>query len=143
MTDKGKQLLREHEGARLNPYQDIFGNWTIGVGHLLTDNPPHERITPERCEELFFEDVSKAEAECWRVFPWFGELNPVRQDVFINLMFNMGASRLLGFRKMIDCASRGDFVGAAFELNNSLWARQVQESRRRELCDAMESGKWG
>jgi lysozyme len=141
MTEPGKALLFEHEGQRLEPYQDSLGNWTIGVGHLLNGGP-HERITVERSHELFFEDVSKAEAECWRVFPWFGGLDQVRQDALINLMFNMGATRLLGFKRTLAAIERGDWIGAAFELSNSLWARQVQKTRKDDLCNALEFGTW-
>ena len=36
--DKLRRDLVRDEGKRLRPYRDSLGNWTVGVGHLLTGN---------------------------------------------------------------------------------------------------------
>lgn len=41
--DQAILFVMEHEGLRLEPYRDVAGYWTIGVGHLVT----RDRMAPQ------------------------------------------------------------------------------------------------
>jgi len=56
----------------------------------------------------------------------------------MNMAFNM-QGKLLGFRKFLAAAQRGDWNGAATEMLDSLWARQVGD-RAKRLASMMRSG---
>jgi lysozyme len=44
----------------------------------------------------------------------------------IDLCFNLGLKRLLGFRKFLEAMSLGEYERAAVELQDSLWFKQVK-----------------
>jgi len=56
LTDKIKNLIAGEEGLRLEAYQDIAGNWTIGYGHLIQPGEQYHPYGPVRA-------ISKAEAD--------------------------------------------------------------------------------
>jgi len=141
MTPRGEQKLIEHEGECLSAYQDSEGWWTIGIGHLI-DARKGGRITKRASRILFDDDVAFYTASARANFPWIDHLDAVRQDVIVMLCFNMGVEGLKTFHLMIAAIEQEQWDQAAFELFNSLWARQVQPNRRDELCNALETGKW-
>lgn len=140
MTEQGKNKLIEHEGEVLYVYKDSLGYDTLGVGHCVDKRKGG--ISKKISEIIFDDDLAIATSEARRAFPWFEDLDAVRQDVIEMLVFNMGIGNLGGFRLMIDAIKRKDWAAAAWELNNSLWARQVQKERKIDLCNALESGVW-
>ena len=48
----------------------------------------------------------------------------------INMLFNLGLPRLLGFTNMWAAIQAGDYAKAADEMLDSKWAAQVGESNR-------------
>jgi len=141
MTPQGYAKLIEHEGEKLTPYKDSLGYWTIGVGHLI-DSRRGGGITMRVSRMLLDDDINVATVHCRIAFPWFDGLDPVRQDAIVNLAFNMGIDGLKKFHLMIAAIEQEDWEKAAYELWNSLWAKQVQDRRRVELMTALEKGVW-
>lgn len=135
--DQLKAQLKRHEGLRLKPYKCSAGKLTIGYGRNLEDVGISER----EAEYLLERDIDKAVADLSRAFDWFGRLDSVRQDVVINMTFNIGLTRLFGFRRMIAALDRGDFNSAADEMLDSKWARQVK-GRAKELSRQMKLGEY-
>lgn len=138
MTPEGITKLKDHEGLRLKPYTDTVGKLTIGWGRNLTD----VGISHDEASSMFEYDIAKHTAEARRAFSWFDELDPVRQDVVVNLVFNMGIGSVRGFRLMIAAIERQDWQGAAYELFNSRWCHQVGKTRCEDLTRALEIGQW-
>ena len=130
-----KQLIRD-EGVRLKPYRDTVGKLTIGIGRNLDDNGIREN------EALFMlrQDVLQAVSEV-QTLPCFKKINEARQGVMVNLCFNMGISRLLGFKKMLAALDDLDYVTAAAEMMDSKWAKQVGV-RAVRLSEQLKSGEW-
>ncbi len=58
------------------------------------------------------------------------------------LLFNLGASGLHTFHLLLKAYGEHAWHEAAFQLANSLWGRQVGAERKREMCNAIEQGKW-
>ena len=80
-----------------------------------------------------------AEAECRRRLTFYDQLIPARQEVMVNMMFNLGWPRLKKFVKMIAAAEDGDHELVAAEMLDSRWHRQVK-GRAVELADQYRSG---
>ena len=138
MTLRGIAILKEHEGRRLKPYTDTVGKLTIGYGRNLTD----VGISDEEARIMFAHDVENAENTCLYHFTWFRDLDEVRKDVIVNLVFNMGINGVKGFRKMIEAIAHQQWAQAAWELSNSQWKTQVGKDRHDTLTNALEYGRW-
>lgn len=50
ISDAGLDLIKKHEGCRLNAYQDQRGIWTIGYGHTGSDVGPDTIWTQEQAD---------------------------------------------------------------------------------------------
>ncbi len=136
MSKLQKMLIR-HEGLRLKPYRDTTGTLTIGVGHNLDDNG----ITEEVAMIVLQLDIASAMIELFAAFPWMSTLSCTRQDVLIDMAFNLGMPRLKKFKKMLAAVSAGDFVVASAEMLDSKWAVQVGD-RAKELAEMMLTGEY-
>lgn len=132
-----QRMLLKHEGLRLKPYLDSVGKLTIGIGRNIEDNG----ISEEEAYHLLNNDIKRCYREAEAGLRWFHGISIVRQDVVINMMFNMGLRRLLGFKRMIIAIEGGDFKWAASEMLNSKWARQV-ENRAVELAEMMAEDRY-
>lgn len=113
-------LLRD-EGLRLKPYRDSVGKLSIGIGRNLDD----VGISAAEAEVLLETDIAHAAADLDRALPWWRGLSEARQRALLNMAFNLGLPRLLGFTAMLADLERGDFAAAAREAVDSRWARQV------------------
>jgi lysozyme len=133
--DALKLDLMRDEGVRLRPYTDTVGKLTIGCGRNLSDRG----ISHDEAQFLLENDMDLAIHECL-TFPWFADLDGVRQRVVANMCFNLGLSRLRGFKNTLRYIERGEFVLAAANMLKSKWARQVGQ-RAIRLSRMMETGQ--
>lgn len=130
MTSTGRDALRQqlmdHEGERLRVYRDSVGILTIGVGRNL------ETIGISEAESriLLDNDITRCLDEAAH-FPWFAGLDEVRQRAVLDLLFNLGFSRLLGFRRTLDYLAAGKYDSAAYALEQSRWYQQVGRRAKR------------
>lgn len=138
LSDSQLQILRARltrtEGRRNRPYTDTVGKVTIGIGHNLTD----KGITDEIVELLFSQDVTEA-AQAASTLPVYNNLDPIRQTVLIDMVFNMGLESVVDFRNTLSYLQRSDFDGAADQMLLSKWAKQVG-SRAIELANIIRTG---
>lgn len=127
-----EQMIARHEGTRPRPYLDSKGLWTVGIGHLMT-----RPLSAKAIDQIFQDDFCDAVNECTHAFPWFSELTTERQAVLVDLCFNMGLTRLLGFEKMLTALALGDYATARAQLLDSDAARDLP-TRYQELADMMD-----
>lgn len=126
------ERLKEHEGERFEIYDDatgkpfrkgdtLKGNLTIGVGVNI------HRIDREESEWLLNHRLELAQKEAWAVFGYsrFSAWPQNRQEVFIEMVYNMGITRFRGFRRMIAAAMAGDWVRVKAEMLDSDAAREL------------------
>lgn len=132
MTESLTDMLIRHEGLRMRPYQDSLGNWTVGVGHLMS-NPLSFRAVMT----ILADDIDAAKNDCLHAFPWFADLDETRQAAIINMRFNMGLPRLQRFVKFLKAMELGDYDTAAKEMLDSLWSKQVGK-RAQELASMIQ-----
>lgn len=129
--------LKQHEGLRLKAYQDSEGVWTCGYGRNLQQL----EITKEQAEVWLIEDAAKAIKELDRAFPGWKDHSETRQNVLIEMMFNLGAPRLAGFVNFWAALRAKDYKRAAQEMIASRWAKQVGQ-RAITLAARMETDTW-
>jgi len=124
------------EGLRLKLYKDSVGKLTIGIGHCIED----DGITEAMANFILDEDIALHRAQASSL-PMFYSLDPVRQDVLVNMVFNMGLPRVKGFVKMLAALADQDWEEAASEMRDSKWAMQVG-NRAIELAQMIRTGEY-
>ena len=128
-----KELIKKHEGLKLQMYKDSVGANTIGVGHNLDANG----ISFHVAEVILQEDINIAIVGLEHVFKdqWHTLPKPV-QSVMIDMMFNLGYPRFSGFKKMIAAVKAGDWKEAAKEAKDSKWCEQLP-TRCKDDCSML------
>jgi lysozyme len=128
--------LRIDEGVKDRIYRDTRGILTLGVGHNVEAKP-----LPAKVIDLLLEcDIDDAERDARSLVLTFDELSPARQAVLVNLAFNLGRTRLAGFRHFLTAVAAGDWETAAREMLDSDWAHEVHD-RADRLAGHMRSGQ--
>lgn len=136
MTEQLKAMLIRQEGLRLKPYRDSVGKLTVGVGRNLDDIG----VSEQEAMVMLETDISRAITDA-QTFPWFHRLDSVRQDVLVDMIFNMGLTRVQGFHKMLAALQAGDWDKAANEMLDSRWSQQVG-NRALELAKMIRTGAY-
>ena len=113
-------MIERHEGNKPVAYQDSVGVWTVGCGHNLT-RPLSQAVI----QQILTDDIAEATNDCLHAFPWFADLTQPRQAALIDMCFNLGLTRLRGFKKFLVAMEHGNYETAAHEMLDSLWAKQV------------------
>ncbi len=127
--------LEVDEGRRRRLYKDSVGKWSAGVGRNLDDRG----LRDDEIDLMLSNDIDEAIDIARSVVPIFDKLDDVRQEVIINMAFNMGAPRLAGFKQFIAALMRFDFHRATAEMMDSKWYEQVG-ARGKRLAYAMREG---
>ena len=132
------EQLKIDEGVEYEIYLDHLGYPTVGVGHLILEEDYEygkevgTMISVERCEELFSHDLDTSISECTALYgDGFGDLPDEVQQILVNMMFNMGRTRLSKFKNFNAAIAEGDWKTAAVEGRDSLWHRQVTNRAER------------
>ncbi len=121
-----REELNRDEGLRTSVYKDTRGFLTVGVGHNLSI--PQNSYT---IDALYQNDVNGCVASLNLNFPWWINLDPVRQRVMMSLMFNMGSGTLRTFNTFLSLMEAGDYTAAADDLKTTAWAREVGDRATR------------
>lgn len=125
--------LRRDEGVRYKPYKDTEDILTVAVGHNLKAKPL-DLIYPlaeSEITDILIMDIKDVFSDLDRALPWWRTLSYIRQRVVVNMCFNLGINRFLGFKKMLAYLKVGQYALAAKEMRNSRWATQVGERAER------------
>ena len=126
------------ESFKKYPYKCPAGKWTIGFGFNIEDNP-----IPKFIEDgnLWHEgqELSLNVAEQWldylidatiselkTAIPEFDDLEDYIQFVLTDMCYNMGITKLLGFKKMLHAMVDGNRARTVIEMIDSKWFEQVK-----------------
>lgn len=155
-------ILKCEEGAKVQPYRDSRGLWTIGIGHLISANAalsldgacqifqkmigrtfrPGDSITKEEMFNLFKEDLVKHEAAIDK-YPQlkmvYNQLNLPRKMMLIQMCFQMGNAGVAKFKNTLQKMSAQDWRGAYEGLLASAWASQTP-ARAKRVAAVMYEG---
>ena len=127
-------MLKRHEGRNLKPYKCPAGKLTIGYGRNIEDNG----ISEIEAMVMLRNDIEQCYEEL-SVFSWFADLDQVRQEALIDMLYNLGLPTFLEFKKTLKFVAEGKYSQAAEEMLRSKWADQVGD-RAKELAYMMDTG---
>ena len=135
-----ERLMRQlsiDEGRRNKLYKDTATppKLTIGVGRNIEDRGLRE----DEIDLMLANDIKEAEATARTLVRNFDQLDDVRQEVVVNMAFNLGMPRLSGFKRFIAALWEQNYSLAAAEMQDSSWYRQVGQ-RGTRLVYAMKHG---
>jgi len=141
-----RDMVKEHEGLRLDAYKDSKGFLTVGYGHLIDKGSPPDiqklqegaQISKERAEKLFDRDF-KEHADAAKKIPGYGKADEKQQAALIDLTFNMGPDWHTDFPKFTAAFKAGNYELAGAELENSKWYGDV--ARRAPTIVSLIKGK--
>jgi len=126
-------FIRE-EGYRLTKYLDTTNNWTIGIGHKLTQSELKSglsSITKEQAYNLLEKDLDVALDGVNRLFPDYNSYPENTRLALLDMCFNLGYTGLSGFIITIDLIKKRRFKDAAQQALKSKWAQQVPNRAKR------------
>ena len=132
--------IRRDEGCVLRAYQDGGGVWTIGVGHT---GPLVRRglvWTQTQADAQLSKDIASAEASLDKRLVAWRRLNDARQDVLVNMTFNLGIEGVLSFHHTLAAIEAAEYATAAADmLLTQPWHRQIGD-RCDRLAAQMRTG---
>jgi len=143
--EKIQKQLEEDEGVKYGIYVDHLGYPTFGIGHriLREDNeywePIGTSVSEKRVKEAFEKDLHTAVGDCEAIYgarfsSWPEEVH----EILVNMMFNMGRTRMRKFKKMKAALLTQDWKTAAKEGRDSKWYDQVP-NRAERLMSRLEN----
>ncbi|MDY0327551.1 MAG: glycoside hydrolase family protein [Arcobacteraceae bacterium] len=135
--EKLKDSIKKHEGLQLKIYTCPAGKLTIGYGRNVEDRG----ITQKEANILLENDILDIKLELEDKLPLFKFLDDVRQNVLVEMAFNLGIKGLLQFKKTLEYISLKDYDNASKEMLNSKWANQVGK-RAITLSNLLKKGEF-
>lgn len=142
MTPAGLSRLKLDEGLRLTAYQDSTGIWTIGYGQTGTGITKGVTWSQAQADGAILARIHWIETQLSNNLAYFNKLSPVRQDVLINIAYNIGVGGLLKWTITLAAASRGEISAVAEDIRtNKVWKSEVGD-RVDRCADAYEKGEW-
>lgn len=146
-----KQLSID-EGKELSIYFDTEGYPTIGIGHLIKrqkisielatklldselGRSTNGRITDSECSMLFGYDLAvvRRGIRYSSFYDAYVKLDPVRQSAIENMVFQLGANGVSGFKNMWAAIRHQEWSLAYGNGKDSKWYRQTRNRAERVL----------
>lgn len=125
------ERLKLHEGCKKDPktglhipYKDTVGATTIGYGALI-DPEIGGGLDEQEAEFILQHRANKALQQAQK-FDWFPKLGVIRQEVVVEMIFNLGLSKFNQFVRFQKALEDGDYDRAADEMKDSKWYRQIK-----------------
>lgn len=139
--------IKKHEGLRLKIYRDSLKIPTIYFGHRVRQGEVYLG-TIEDAERYLRNDIDIARHWAMSLFPVYNEIDSVRKDVLVELVYNMGANKIRqSFPRFCNAVNRKAWEDAANELKFadgksrlSRWYEQVKAKRAEDMLDRLVEG---
>jgi len=129
--------LQLSEGYKNKPYLCPAKKLTIGYGRNLQDNG----ISKDEADLMLKNDVLNVKLELEDRLSFFGDLDDVRQNVLVEMGYNMGVPNLLKFKKTLQFIKEQDYESASEEMLNSKWHRDFIEYAPNTHISALRSSR--
>jgi lysozyme len=137
------QDIRSDEGFRAEAYPDpLTGGdpWTVGFGCTGTDIKKGTRWTLAQAVAEQMKRRQEIERALDQAIGWWRGMIDERQDVLVNMAYNLGVPGLLAFHHTLAAAESDDYTHAAAGMLASKWATQVPK-RAKRLAQQMLTGE--
>ncbi|MBL19158.1 MAG: lysozyme [Flavobacteriaceae bacterium] len=135
-----RKMLKLHEGVRSHVYLCSSGYETIGVGRNIAKDGGIG-LSEDEIEYLLDNDIRRVTRELSTEFDWFDDLDEVRKNAMIDISFNLGATKLRGFKKALQAMSEQNWREASKQFADSRWFNQVG-IRAKRLCSMIQTGEY-
>jgi lysozyme len=135
-----EDCIIQHEGMKKSVYKDSRGYDTIGIG-FLCDSRMDAGLSVEECMMILRSRIANLESRLSQ-YPWHSNQDEVRKGALVELSYNMGVKGLLKFVKFLAAMEAKDYLSAANELKDSLWAKQVGNARVANIWNRIRYGKY-
>jgi len=130
--------IERDEGRKYRVYLDSEGYETVGIGHRCPELHVGDLVSDEHIRTWFDRDYSEAV----KGYDSLGlTLDPIRRAVVVMMIFNLGLTRFLGFKKFLGSTVAEDYVMAGFHGLDSRWRKQVKDRAHRMMA-AYITGEW-
>ena len=130
-----KKYIQNNEGLSLKPYLCTAGKTTIGYGRNLDS----VGISEDEANVLLLNDIERCFNELTEIFGMdFYDMEHNVQVVLTDMIFNLGKTSFLGFRKMINAVRNNDYDLAAIEILDSEYAKKDVPNRARRNAVLMQ-----
>lgn len=128
--------LKVDEGYITKIYQDSLGKSTFGIGHLIKETDPENKlkegteVSKERIDSVFMQDLNDAASLTKVIFPKCNTWPSEVKEIIVNMAFNLGG-KLRQFEKLAQALEKRDWNKVADEMVNSEWYDQVKDRSER------------
>ena len=122
-----KKRIKKNEGFSLKPYKDQLGYLTIGYGHLILPNETYllkNKTNKAQLNSIFDQDFERALGN-YKRFIKQKHHNRKDKELLIEMTYQMGAKRVLKFKKLISNMQKNKKHLVCFEMMDSLWYTQT------------------
>ena len=126
--------IKKNEGFSSAPYNDQLGFLTIGYGHLILSSEKYlteTKQSKDKLEKIFLQDFKKAIKD-YEKYLKVNKSNKREEELLIEMVFQMGAKRVLKFKNLLRNMRKKNKHLVCFEMMNSLWYSQTPK-RVKEL----------
>lgn len=134
--------IKRDEGCELEAYPDPLTHdapWTVGYGCTGPGIEKGTVWTQEKAESELRSRVKVLQCALLDALPWFQRLDDFRQDVLMNMAYQMGVKGLLKFKATLSAVQAGEWDHAAAQMLSSAWASQTPK-RAQRLAAQMRTG---
>lgn len=125
------QSIKENEGFRGTVYKCSEGFDTIGYGTRLP-------LSKDEAELLLIHRLEQKGRELEQKEPFILKLKHDKQEVILEMCYQMGVDGVLKFKKMWEALKKGDYKKASVEMLDSAWYMQTP-ARAKKLSDLMKA----
>lgn len=134
--------LKSDEGCKLHAYPDPLSGaepWTIGYGATGPTITKNTVWTQAMADNDLSMRVGKLTRQLQSALPWFTHLSDLRQDVLVNMAYNLGLAGLLAFHDTLSYINHAQWTSASKGMLDSKWAHQLP-NRSARLAEQMRTG---
>lgn len=118
-------VLEKNEGVRYEPYKDVYGYLTIGIGHRIKSGESFGKLSEQEVQDLFAKDMADHIKLCRKYFSKFDSY-PICVQVAILDGFFRGD--LSGSPKTMKLINQGRWIEASREyLNHAEYKQSKRE----------------
>jgi len=119
--------------GKFYPYTDTNGYKTVGYGHKILKGENFDNgITPQEADQMLNRDAQTAVQGANNLLTKVPVTTEAAQ-VIANMVFQMGADGVAGFKNMWTALANQDYETASQEMLDSKWAKTDSPNRAKDL----------